>query len=182
MVRIISELPHDKTNKMTVPPVKTESSLSAWRKLGSLATHSAHSEDSDQTGWMPRLIRLRWAHMPLCWFSHEAAHFWFIGPDSCFIEWFPTEAGVSFFFQYICQSFMQDHKGTQQHQVCNTIKFLLLVYLSFQFTFRATFKHQFHQNYNCTQTLTKILKLTVCYDTTNGISLEIKLNVHILPL
>ena len=32
------------------------SSLSAWRKLGSLPTHWAHSEDSDQTGWMPRLI------------------------------------------------------------------------------------------------------------------------------
>ena len=58
---------HDKTNKMSVRPVKTqislgirpvwsESSLSAWRKLGSLATHWAHCEDSDQTGWMPRLI------------------------------------------------------------------------------------------------------------------------------
>ena len=33
-----------------------ESLLSAWRKLGSLATHSAHIEDSDQTGQMPRLI------------------------------------------------------------------------------------------------------------------------------
>ena len=33
-----------------------QSSLSAWRKLGPLATHWAHSEDSDQTGWMPRLI------------------------------------------------------------------------------------------------------------------------------
>ena len=31
-------------------------SLSAWRKLGSLATHEVHSEDSDQTGRMPRLI------------------------------------------------------------------------------------------------------------------------------
>ena len=28
----------------------------AWRKLGSLVTHWAHSEDSDQTGRMPRLI------------------------------------------------------------------------------------------------------------------------------
>ena len=37
-------------------PVWSESSLSAWRKLGSLATHWAHSEDSDQTGLMPRLI------------------------------------------------------------------------------------------------------------------------------
>ena len=58
---------HDKTNKVTVCPAKTqislgicpvwsESSLSAWRKLGSLATHWVHSEDSDQTGQMPRLI------------------------------------------------------------------------------------------------------------------------------
>ena len=37
-------------------PVWSESSLSAWEKLSSLATHWAHSEDSDQTGWMPRLI------------------------------------------------------------------------------------------------------------------------------
>ena len=58
---------HDKTNKMAVRPAKTqislgirpvwsESSLSAWRNLGSLATHWAHSEDSDQTGRVPRLI------------------------------------------------------------------------------------------------------------------------------
>ena len=33
-----------------------QSSLSAWRKLGPLATHWAHSEDSDQTEWMPWLI------------------------------------------------------------------------------------------------------------------------------
>ena len=59
--------PHDKTNNVFVRPAKTqislgirpvwsESSLSAWRKLGSLATHWAHSEDSDQTERMPRLI------------------------------------------------------------------------------------------------------------------------------
>ena len=58
---------HDKTNKVSMRPAKTqislgicpvwsESSLSAWRNLGSLATHWAHSEDSDQTGRMPRLI------------------------------------------------------------------------------------------------------------------------------
>ena len=58
---------HDKTNKMALRPAKTqislgirqicsESSLSAWRSIGSLATHWAHSEDSDQTGRMPRLI------------------------------------------------------------------------------------------------------------------------------
>ena len=33
-----------------------ESSLSAWRRIGSLATQWAHSEDSDQIGRMPRLI------------------------------------------------------------------------------------------------------------------------------
>ena len=32
------------------------SSLSAWRKIGSLATHLAHSKDFDQIGRMPRLI------------------------------------------------------------------------------------------------------------------------------
>ena len=39
-----------------IRPVWSESSLSAWRKLVSLATHLAHSKDSDQTGRMPRLI------------------------------------------------------------------------------------------------------------------------------
>ena len=64
---MITEPPHDKTNKMSMHPAKiqislgihpdwSESSLSAWRKLGSLATHWAHSEDSDQTGRMPKLI------------------------------------------------------------------------------------------------------------------------------
>ena len=39
-----------------IRPVWSESSLSAWRKLTSLATHWVHSEDSDQTGRMPSLI------------------------------------------------------------------------------------------------------------------------------
>ena len=39
-----------------IRPVWSESLLSAWRNLGSLATHWVHSKDSDQTGWMPRLI------------------------------------------------------------------------------------------------------------------------------
>ena len=34
-----------------IRPVWSESSLSAWRKLGSLVTHEAHSEDSDQSSW-----------------------------------------------------------------------------------------------------------------------------------
>ena len=38
------------------PALASASSLSACRKLGSLATHWMHSEDSDLTGRMPRLI------------------------------------------------------------------------------------------------------------------------------
>ena len=56
-----------KPTKWHVRPAKTqicldnrlvwsESSLFAWRSLGSLSIHWAHSEDSDQTGQMPRLI------------------------------------------------------------------------------------------------------------------------------
>ena len=41
---------------LSIRPVWSESSLSAWRKLGSLTTHWAHSKDFDQTGRMPRLI------------------------------------------------------------------------------------------------------------------------------
>ena len=67
MFNLTNELRHDKTNKMAVRPAKTQislgirpvwsaPSLSAWRKIGSLAIYWAHSEDSDQTVWMPRLI------------------------------------------------------------------------------------------------------------------------------
>ena len=37
-------------------PVWSESLLSAWRKLEILATHWVHSEDSDHTGRIPKLI------------------------------------------------------------------------------------------------------------------------------
>ena len=51
-----NEPPHDKTINVAVRPVWSKSSLSAWRTFGALDTHWAHSEDSDQIGWMPRLI------------------------------------------------------------------------------------------------------------------------------
>ena len=41
-----------------IRPGWSESSLSAWRKLGSLAIHWADSEDSDQPGHPSRLIRV----------------------------------------------------------------------------------------------------------------------------
>ena len=66
------ELHRDKTSKMAYAP--SEDSDQPWhppslirvfavrmKKLGSLATHWVHSEDSDQTELMPHLS-LRWAH------------------------------------------------------------------------------------------------------------------------
>ena len=43
------------------------------KKLGSLATHWAHSEDSDQTGRMPRLIWVFAGRTVILWFCPEAA-------------------------------------------------------------------------------------------------------------
>ena len=50
-----NEPSHDKTNKMASAQ-SDQYSLSAWRKLWSLATQWAHNEDPDQTGRMPSLI------------------------------------------------------------------------------------------------------------------------------
>ena len=61
------EPPHDKTNKMTVRPAKTQISLGirpVWSESSLCAQWvakdprflHADSEDSDQTGWTPRLI------------------------------------------------------------------------------------------------------------------------------
>ena len=72
-------------------PVWSKSSLSAWRKLGSLATNWAHSEDSDQTGRMPRLI---WVFaggtvilLALSWGSSYLLVHWYFY-HSLFIYWY----------------------------------------------------------------------------------------------
>ena len=60
------ESPHDKTNKMTVRPAKTQntpcSSCGQW---------------SLWSDWVDAQVdlSLRWAHMPVCWFCYVAAHF-----------------------------------------------------------------------------------------------------------
>ena len=75
-----------------IRPVWSESWLSPWRKLGSSATHWAHSRDSDQTGWTPRLIwvftgctchfvgfivrRLIWKISPCLWFQKWRRFWW----------------------------------------------------------------------------------------------------------
>ena len=73
-----------KPTKWHVHPAKTQISLGilpvwseplhTWRNLGSLATHWAQSENSDQTGWMLRLIWVFAGKQSLCWFCHELAH------------------------------------------------------------------------------------------------------------
>ena len=53
-----------------IRPVWSESSLSAWRSTGSLATHWAHSEDSDQTGcpgWSESLLGAHIILLVLSW-------------------------------------------------------------------------------------------------------------------
>ena len=60
------------------PPILIESSLSAQWVAKDPSFFHADSDDSDQTGRMPRLqadLSLHWAHMPFCWFCHEADHF-----------------------------------------------------------------------------------------------------------
>ena len=87
------EPPHDRTNKMTlrqaktqislgIRPVWSEFSLSAWRKLSSLATHWAHSEDwSDPAdaqadlrafaGCTVILLVLSWGGSVICVWHHQ---------------------------------------------------------------------------------------------------------------
>ena len=82
---LLYEPPHDKTNIMTVRPAKTQinlgvrpvwaaSSLCAQWVVKDPSFLHADSEDSDQTGRMPRLIRVFAGHMSFCWFCQEAAH------------------------------------------------------------------------------------------------------------
>ena len=70
---IIYEPPRDKTSNVVVRPAKTQNSLgirpvwsesllSAWRKLGSLATHWVHSEDWSDWADAQADQTLRWAH------------------------------------------------------------------------------------------------------------------------
>ena len=68
-----------------IHPVWSESSLSAWRKLRSLATNWAHSKYwSDWTDAQADLS-LRWAHMPFCWFCHDATHLLISGSSAPWI-------------------------------------------------------------------------------------------------
>ena len=69
--KALNDPPHDKTNKMCptktrislgIHPVWSESSLSAWRKLGSLTTHWVYSEDWSDWADAQADLSLLWAH------------------------------------------------------------------------------------------------------------------------
>ena len=50
-----------------------QSSLSAWRNIGSSATNIAHCEDWSDWADAQVDLSLRGAHTSICWFCHEAA-------------------------------------------------------------------------------------------------------------
>ena len=84
--KITFEPRHDKTNKVTVRSAKTkislgirpvwsESSLSAWRKLGPLATHSVQAKTLIRLGRCPGWSESSLGAQSLCWFCSVSAHF-----------------------------------------------------------------------------------------------------------
>ena len=85
VVIITFEPRHGKTNRMRVCTQRRlrsarafaqshQSSLSAWRKLGSLATHWAHSEDWSDWADAQADPSLRWADTHFVGFCHVMAH------------------------------------------------------------------------------------------------------------
>ena len=77
------EPPHDKTNKMNVHPAKTQIRLGI-RPVWSESSLCSQWVDKIQAFFMiaktqirladaQAYLSLRWAHMPFCWFCHEAA-------------------------------------------------------------------------------------------------------------
>ena len=83
----VVEPPHDKTNKMTVCPAKTQISLGicpVWSESSLCAQWVAkdpsflHADSEDWSDWADAQadLSLCWAHMTFCWFCHEVAHFY----------------------------------------------------------------------------------------------------------
>ena len=67
-----------------IRPVQSESSLSAWRKLGSsgsLATHRVHSEDWSDWADAKADLCFRWAQS-FCWFCHVVAQMHFFSSSA----------------------------------------------------------------------------------------------------
>ena len=94
-----------------------QSSLSAWRKLGSLATHWVDSEDSDQTGQMPRLIWSDWADAQADLSLHWA-HSHFV----CFVMRWPTCQMAHLLSKWLT-IFLVNESCSKQHNSMNLFHF-----------------------------------------------------------
>ena len=68
-----NEPPPDKANKMTACPAKNQSSLSAWRKLGSLLPTERTAKTIIRLGGCPGLSESSLGAQSFCWFCREAA-------------------------------------------------------------------------------------------------------------
>ena len=60
--------------RLSICPVWSESSLSTWRSIGSLAIHKVHSEDWSDWADSQADLSLCWAHSSYCLFCHAQAH------------------------------------------------------------------------------------------------------------
>ena len=94
-------------------PVWSESLLSEWRKLGSLATHWAHSKDPDQTGRMPRLIRVFTGRTVILlsfvirWLNYAVSRSKFITPECIdMVQFRLQQMPSSFLYMYMYMTFL----------------------------------------------------------------------------
>ena len=113
-----NEPPHDKTNKMTVRPVKTQISLGirpVWSESSLCPQWVAkdpsflHADSKDWSDWADAQadLSLRWEHMPFCWFYHEAAQMSMHLPVTILVQAQlyvvePTENFVQESFKHTC--------------------------------------------------------------------------------
>ena len=105
-----NEPPRDKTSKLIVGPAKTQSSLgirpvwsesslcAQWVAKDTSYLH-ADSEDSDQTGRMPKLIWVFAGRTVTLWFCHKAAKMFLFPP-------------ISIYFLLFIMIYRQSHLGT----------------------------------------------------------------------
>ena len=95
------QLPIERTAKtqinLGIRQFWSESSLSAWRKLGSAATHWAHSEDSDQPGHPPSLIWVFAVRMKKAWVLSYPS----IAQRRLWSAWADTQADLSLRWAHI---------------------------------------------------------------------------------
>ena len=109
---------HAKTQiSLGIHTVWSESLLSAWRNLGSFATHWGHSKESDQTGQIPKLI---------CVFAGHTCHF--VGFVMCWLK-----LSYSNFTTVIVRSYsLPIFKGTGWSGPSSSKLTMLLVNVSFK--------------------------------------------------